>query len=68
MLPAIPPATGNDQQPLYSIRLVRNHLQESHSAELASLTDAELESNSLYVCRECDDKLYVSLTALNNHV
>jgi hypothetical protein len=43
-------------------------LQESHAAEPASLTDAELESNSLFVCRECDDKLYVSLTALNNHV
>jgi hypothetical protein len=43
-------------------------LQESHAAELALLTDAQLESNSLFVCRECDDKLYVSLTALNNHV
>lgn len=43
-------------------------MQESHKTELASLTDAELESNSLYVCRECDDKLYVSLTQLNNHV
>jgi hypothetical protein len=47
---------------------VRDHLQESHAAKLASLTDAELENNSLYVCRECDDKLYVSLTALNIHV
>jgi hypothetical protein len=35
---------------------------------LASLTDAALESNSLCECREFDDKLYVSLTAINNHV
>jgi hypothetical protein len=27
-----------------------------------------LERNSLFVCRECEDQLFVTLTALNNHV
>jgi hypothetical protein len=51
-----------------SSRLVRDHLKEAHHGELASLTDVELERNSLFVCRECDDQLFVTLTALNNHV
>ena len=51
-----------------SARFVKEHLQEAHQEKLAELTDAELEKNDLFVCRECDDRLFVSLTALNNHV
>ena len=51
-----------------SARLVRDHLQESHSDQLCQLSDAQLEQNDLYVCRECEGRLFVSLTALNNHV
>jgi hypothetical protein len=47
-------------------RLVRDHLTEAHYGDLADLTDAELESKSLFVCRECDNKLFVTSTTLNN--
>lgn len=30
--------------------------------------DAQLEENDLFVCRECKDQLFVTITALNNHV
>jgi hypothetical protein len=49
-------------------RHVRDHLNAIRSADLPRLTDAQLEENDLYVCRECKDELFVSLTALNNHV
>ena len=32
------------------------------------MNDAQLESNDLYICRECNDQLFISLTALNNHL
>jgi hypothetical protein len=47
---------------------VRDHLKAIHLADLPRLTDAQLEENDLYVCRECKDELFVSLTALNNNV
>jgi hypothetical protein len=52
----------------HSSRFVQDHLQEAHKDKLATLTDAQLEKNELFVCRECDEKIFVSLTALNNHV
>jgi hypothetical protein len=52
----------------HSSRFVQEHLQDSHKDKLADLSDVDLEKNDLFVCRECDDKLFVSLTTLNNHV
>jgi hypothetical protein len=52
----------------HSSRFVKEHLQDVHKDKLADLSDADLEKNDLFVCRECDDKLFVSLTTLNNHV
>ena len=51
-----------------SARLVRDHLKQAHKDELAELQDTDLEKNDLFVCRECDDELFVSLSALNTHV
>jgi hypothetical protein len=59
---------GQDDNGWHSARLVRDHLQQAHKAELSQLTDAELEKNDLYICRQCGNKLFVSLTTLNNHV
>jgi hypothetical protein len=48
---------------------MRTHADTANqNCGLANLTDAELENNSLFVCRECDNKLFVTLTTLNNHV
>eukprot|EP00956_Cyclotella_meneghiniana_P012275 scaffold17443_cov38-Cyclotella_meneghiniana.AAC.6 len=60
--------TVNNSNGWSSARLVRDHLTQAHNRELSKLTDAELELNDLFVCRECDDKLFVSCTALNTHV
>jgi hypothetical protein len=52
----------------HSSRLVKDHLHAAHKDTLATLTDAPLEKNDLFVCRECDTNVFVSLTALNTHV
>jgi hypothetical protein len=49
-------------------RHVRDHLKAIHPAELSKLTDAQLEKNDLFVCRESKDELFVSLTTVNNPV
>jgi hypothetical protein len=49
-------------------RHVTDHLNTIHSTDLPRLTDAQLQENDLYVCRECKVELFVSTTALNNHV
>jgi hypothetical protein len=59
----VEPSTG-----WHSSRFVKEHLQDAHKDKLADLSDAHLEKNDLFVCRECDDKSFVSLTTLNNHV
>ena len=59
---------GQNDNGWHSARVVRDHLQQAHTAELSQLTDAELEKNDLFICRECGNKIFVSLTTLNNHV
>jgi len=50
-------------------RFVKDHLQKVHVADLSQLTDAQLEDNELYICRECNEQqIFVSLTRLNNHI
>jgi hypothetical protein len=50
-------------------RFVKDHLQKVHVAELSQLTDAQLEDNELYICRECNEQqVFVSLIRLNNHI
>jgi len=51
-----------------SKRFIKTHLQEVHEADLPQLTDAQLEDNDLFVCRECKDEIFVSLNRLNNHI
>jgi hypothetical protein len=46
----------------------RDHLEAIHLTYLPRLTNAQLEENDLYVCRECKDELFVSVTALIKHV
>jgi hypothetical protein len=58
----------NDNNGWKSRRHVREHLNAIHSADLPKLTDVQLVENDLYVCRECKDELFVTLTSLNNHV
>ena len=53
---------------LRSARLIRDHLQEAHAADLGKLSDADLEKNDLYICRQCDDKLFVTLNAITKHI
>ena len=49
-------------------RLIRDHLKDAHKQDLASLLDAELEKSGLFICRECEDQLFVSLSDLNKHI
>ena len=49
-------------------REVKTHLCAAHRDDLGQLSDAALEQLNLYLCRECENAVFVSLTELTTHV
>ena len=48
--------------------ILRDHLRKAHGHELGLLTDADLEAQRIYLCRECDGDVFSRECDLNSHV
>lgn len=47
---------------------LRDHLRSAHQHELGQLSDADLETQNIYLCRECDGDVFSRQCDLNAHV
>ena len=47
---------------------LRDHLRKAHGHELGFLTDADLETQKIYLCRECESDVFSRECDLNAHV
>ena len=47
---------------------LKHHLQDCHKSDLYKLTDDQLESNDLYICRQCDEYVCDTEAQLKTHL
>ena len=48
--------------------MVRDHLRSAHGHELHKLSNADLEVSNIFLCRECDNRVFATSNTLASHV